>query len=387
MSIGRLISYIVVVALTACAHAPTARIDDRWIVERVVAGKFDELRAVKAESDQGSPVAMYWWGALLDGCVYERCDPDGARTLWLEAARASNSRAKLALMYRTRSLRDLDEVIQKTGAPVSAEERSHYATILWVLSALSSPSDRKAGEKAIAMAKELAESERRMDAMYSYYNRVGFMHFPDETRAMVEAGLTLASEDLRRMLVIKERAENRQLLARARAGDLLVGIALCETIALSEGREVLPPALLPICERALSLGYAGIAPVLLRHHRLSGNANAASFYAELCAATLATGCPSELADYHDARTGRSPEWQVWDAVAAIVKGTPSSEAGLPPDLMRRVFSIRVRIEDAERACLARRFDPSTKKFNDEPGCPPRRPVAIPRQFLSSSASR
>jgi hypothetical protein len=373
--------------LTACAHAPTERIDERWIVERVVAGKFDELRAVKAQGDKGSPEAMYWWGAFLDACVLDRCDPDGARTLWLEAARAGNSRAKLALMYKTRSLRELDEVIQKTGAPASAEERAHYAAILWMLSVIPSPSDRVAGEKAIAMAKELAETERRMDAMYSYYNRVGFMHFPDETRAMVEAGLMLATEDLRRLLFIKERAENPQLLARARAGDVIVGVALCETIALTEGREVLPPPLLRVCEQGLSLGYVGLTPVLLRHHQVSGNTKAAMFYAELCADMLVRDCPSVLADFHHARSGKSAEWQIWDAVAAIVKGTPSSEAGLPTDLMRRVFSIRVRFEEAERACLARRYDPSTKKFKDEPGCPPRRAVTIPTQFLSSSASR
>jgi hypothetical protein len=226
-----------------------------------------------------------------------------------------------------------------------------------------------------------------MDAMYSYYNRVGFMHFPDETRAMVEAGLMLAAQDLRRLLFIKERAENPQLLARARAGDLIVGVALCETIGLTEGREVLPPQLLRVCEQALSQGYVGLTPVLLRHHQVSGNAKAATFYAELCTETLVRDCPSLLADFHYARSGKSAEWQVWDAVAAIVRGTASSEAGLPADLMRRVFSVRVRIEDAERACLARRFDPSTKKFNDAPGCPPRSPVTIPTRFLSSSAAR
>src|SRR5262245_45880862 len=365
----------------ACAPAFGQSVDDKWVVERVIAGKFDELRALQAQSDKGSPVAMYWWGAFLEGCVYS-CDPDGARALWIKSARAGNSRAKLALMIRTGSRRKLDELIEKTGAPATAEERVRYAVLLGLFATVPPAWDGDAWKKAEGILKELAESERRMDAMYLYLNRVGFMHFPEQTRAMVEAGLPQAAEDLRRALLIRDRIDRGELRVLA-AKDILVGVALCETIGIAEGREVLPPEVLPICEHGLSLGYIGIAPVLLRHHRLSDNARAASFFADLCAKALAMHCASELADYHYALSGRSREWQVWDAVAGIGAGFPANEAKLPTPVMQRAFSIRVRIDETQRACLARRYDEATKKFNDEPGCPARKPVAIPAEFLST----
>ena len=383
----RLITSSGVLLALACAPVLAQGMDDKWILDRVIAGKFDELRAVKAQSDKGSPVAMYWWGAFLDACIYDRCDPQGARALWLKSARAGNSRARLALMSKTRSLPELNELIEKTGAPATSEERARYAAILWILAAFAEPAGRDQGPDAVAISKELAESERRMDAMYSYFNRVGFMRFPDETRAMVEAGLELAAQDLRRLLLINERVEGPQLIARARAGDIVVGVALCETIGIAEGRFVLPPEVLPICERALSLGYTGIASVMLQHHKLSGNPKAAAFYAGLCTTLATRDCASQLADFHFDRSGKSPDWQLWDAVAGISGGFPPNEAGLPTAIMRKVFSVVVRINERERACLARRYDPATKKFGDEPGCPPRKPIAIPAEFLAATRGK
>ena len=381
--IGRPILGIAALLAFACTHVTAQTVDDRWITERVVAGKFDELRKVKGESDKGSPVAMYWWGAFLDACVLDRCDPPGARALWMKSATAGNSRARLALMAGVRSIRELDDLMVKTGAPATPEEKLGYAAMLV---ALSSIEDSSAWDKARAILKELAASEPRMHVIFAIGALEGYGRYPDELRAMVEAGFSPASEQLRRWMLISQRGHYPELLAQARSGDLVVGVALCETVGLSEGYEVLPPELLPICERGMAAGYPGITPVLLRHHRARGNMKAAAFYAGLCA-TLPVWCASDLADFHYDRSGKSPAWEVWDIIAAMSLGLTPSEAGKPAAVMRQVFSITVRNTLAERACCARRFNASSKKFDDDPACPWRKPVAIPAEFLQGAGSK
>src|SRR5882672_9784211 len=94
----RIVKLLCAILALVCAGSALAQTDERWIVEHVVAGRYDELRAVEAESDKGSPVAMYWWASFLDACLFEKCDPEGAKQLWLRAARAGNSQAKLSVL-------------------------------------------------------------------------------------------------------------------------------------------------------------------------------------------------------------------------------------------------------------------------------------------------
>src|SRR5262249_5312139 len=133
-------------------------------------------------------------------------------------------------------------------------------------------------------------------------------------------------------------------------------------------------------------GHLGMAPVLLRHHRVGGNWSAAAFYAELCA-RLAAGCASDLADYYFERSGKSPAWTLWDAVAGISAGFPPRESKLPAAVLQQVFSVRVRINENQRACLSRRYDAAAKKFEDDSACPWRKPVVIPAEFQSSPAGK
>jgi hypothetical protein len=200
---------------------------------------------------------------------------------------------------------------------------------------------------------------------------------------MVDAGFSRAAEPLRRRLAVIERADYTKALSWARAGDQTVGVTLCQTVGLSHGYQVLPADLLPLCERGLADGHLGIAPVLLRHHRVGGTARAATYYAGLCA-TLPVNCATELADFHYDRSGKSPAWELWDAVAGVSAGIAPSEVRKPAAFMRQVLSIRVRIQAADRACLARRYDAATRTFAAAPACPWRRPIAIPADVLGGS---
>src|SRR6267142_2158870 len=93
--------------MLACQAAAAQAIDDDWVVERVLTGRFDELRKLELESEEGAPAAMYWWGGFLRACVFGRCDEKAAKALWLRAAAAGHSRAKVALMTSVTSLEEL----------------------------------------------------------------------------------------------------------------------------------------------------------------------------------------------------------------------------------------------------------------------------------------
>ena len=356
--------------------------DEGWVVERALAGKFEELRAVKAESDKGSPVAMLWWGHFVNLCVYDPCDPRGARELWTRAAQAGNSDAKALVIALARSGGELKELIEKIGAPATANEKLAYAVVLF---GLVRPGERddEAARRAFADLQEVAATEPRLNVILGTSVIGGLLKHKEEWRAIVEAGYYRASEQFLRMLTL-ERVAYPERLARARAGDLTIGAALCQTYYVTTGAQKLPPDLLPVCERGLMEGHLGIAPVLLQHHDESGNAKAAAFYADLCA-RLAVHCATELAEHYERTSGKSPSWALWDAVAGMTPGVPATMTNTPVALRQQVFSARLRVILADRACEASLLDRATGRFKLDPACPFRRPVAIPPEFLSAGS--
>ena len=64
--------------LAACSLASSAALaqqrDEAWVISQILAGRFEELRALEKLSDEGVPFAMYWWGSLVQLCVFDRCD-------------------------------------------------------------------------------------------------------------------------------------------------------------------------------------------------------------------------------------------------------------------------------------------------------------------------
>lgn len=362
----------------ALSQAAVAQPDDNWVIARVLSGRFDELRGLERQSAEGSPVAMYWWGNFLNACVYGRCDEDGARALWARAARTGHGDAKIALMVNARSPEALDAVLREFGVPGSVDEKIAYAGALAALAALPGSGTWNA---ARGILKQLAAAEPRMGVIYAIGVMEGFGRNGEQLRAIVEAGFPPASEPLRRWLVLSGQGEYQQNFERARSGDIAVAVALCDTVEISEGYEVLPPELLQVCERTLEQGYPGVARTLLRHFRVKGNTQAAAYYAGVCA-TLGTHCASELSDYYFQRFGKSPDWELWDVLAAFALGMPPSEAGKPEAVMQRVFAVRLRHALGQQACLARRYDAASRKFGDDPACPFRRPVRIPDELRS-----
>jgi len=370
-------------ALAAGSSAAAQVIDDAWVIDRVLAGKFDELRVIEGESEKGSHVAMYWWGALLEACVYGRCDEKTARDLWLKAGQAGNTRAKLATMRNVTSLAKLDQIIEKFGPPVGWEEKRMYAGALAAFQLPGKESRYTWGEARKILEDGIA-SEPRLALIFTYVALDGPKEHADEWRALAAADHLPAMEGFRRSLIVAGKGRYAQMLAMAKDGDLPVGVMLCETVAVSEGYSVLPAELLPICERALSKGYVGIVPVLMRHHQESGNAKAAAFYADLCASLL-LHCAVDLTEYHENVSGKSAAWKLWDAVAGFAGKSPTEADlrlfGLSVEVMQRVFAIRLRSSITERACESRLYDGATKKFADDSACPYLKPIAIPAEFL------
>ena len=74
----------VLLALAASVTRAQER-DETWVIAQITAGKFEELRSLEKLSDRGVPFAMYWWGFILERCIFERCDKDAARELILRS--------------------------------------------------------------------------------------------------------------------------------------------------------------------------------------------------------------------------------------------------------------------------------------------------------------
>jgi hypothetical protein len=94
--------------------------DEAWVISQIVAGKFDELRSLEALSAQGVPFAMYWWGAMLEHCIFERCDKGGARELILRASDAK-LRADLLAMAKSELQIGMRAIVAQLQGPTSTD--------------------------------------------------------------------------------------------------------------------------------------------------------------------------------------------------------------------------------------------------------------------------
>ena len=197
------------------ARAPDR--DEAWVISQIVAGKFDELRSLEALSAQGVPFAMYWWGAMLERCTFERCDKGGARELILRAAVAGSGRAKAHVLGGAETREEFDEIVAKIGIPAGGRERVVYVgrNLLFIqvpreLGGAPRASDAKLRADLLAMAK--SELQIGMRAI------VAQLQGPTSTDldVLAETGNDVFSEPLMQRALIR-RISDLEIIERARA--------------------------------------------------------------------------------------------------------------------------------------------------------------------------
>jgi hypothetical protein len=338
--------------------------DEQWITDRIIAGKYDELRALKAESDKGSPVAQFYWGLLQNACIYDRCNPVEADRLWRKAAKAGNARARIELMHKAQSGAGLDKLFDEIGWPETLDEQIAQLSVLLVLS------DSKPRSKADprALLKKAIEAEPQLRLLMLKGLVDGFGEDLAPLRAMVESGFEIASEHLHRWMLMKDRVRRPEQLVKARAGDQIVAVALCHTSSLVSGAEKLPAELLPLCETAAKDGYIALSAPLLRHYRLTGDLKAAAQYAEGCVSHASLACAKELAAYYRAKSGDTENAEAWGVVSSLAEGLEPKQVKKAQHVMRKALSIRVRAMLTTEACAKRKYNFEAKRFTEAALC-------------------
>ena len=367
--------------------------DEAWVISHILAGKFDELRSLEKLTGQGVPFALYWWGLILERCIFERCDGDAGRGLLLRAALAGNGRAKAELLAGAQTREEFDEVIAKIGVPSGGRERVNYITrSLFLLDAAAVRGGRRAtDDKLRADLLAIAKSEPHIGA------RIFVAMLPRQTSSDLDAlaatGTDLISETLMVHATVK-RIGKQQIIERARAGELGWAAAYCDNLILM-GR-TLDHDELEVCEKAAGSGFlAAVRGLLFFHHQFTGNTRAAQYFADLCETVLGMRCADLLADYYHDRSKESAELKAksefWDlaAVNAIASRDPgrfSEELlrGKTPRLRRELFQLIVRTALVNEACAMQRVDLATGAIEANPQCPWRKPIAIPAEFLSTT---
>jgi hypothetical protein len=370
--------------------------DEAWVISQIVAGKFDELRSLEALSAQGVPFAMYWWGAMLERCIFERCDKGGARELILRAAVAGRGRAKAHVLGGAETREEFDEIVAKIGIPAGGRERVVYVgrNLLFIqvpreLSGAPRASDAKLRADLLAMAK--SELQIGMRAI------VAQLQGPTSTDldVLAETGNDVFSEPLMQRALIR-RISDREIIERARAGQLAMEAAYCDSLMIRTGRLTMERGELDVCQRAAQAGFPGAVRGLLTHHHGTRNMPAADYFVGLCDAVLGLRCANAISEYYGDRSKESAElkakWVFWDLAAANAMtgvyafGGVSEEElrGKTPELRRELFRLIVRTDLIAEACATRRLDPATGAVEANPQCPWRRSIAIPAEFLSSA---
>ena len=377
-----------------CPVAAAQEHDEAWVISQITAGKLEELRSLEKLSDRGLPFAMYWWGVILERCIFECCDRDAARELTLRAALAGNGRAKTELLALAATREEFDEVIAKIGVPSGGRERlSHVAKSLFFIEAapLLGGGRRATDDKLRADLLAIAKSEPHIGL------RIVVARLPGPTGSdldmLAETGTDLISEQLMRHATVK-KIGNRQIFERARAGELGWAAAYCDNLMMRTGRTAMDRDELEICEKAAGSGFLAAVRGLLTHHKFTGNTRAAQYFADLCETVLGLRCADVIADYYHDRSKESAElkakWELWDlaavnAMAGIFAGVSEEMLrGKTPRLRRELFQLIVRTVLINEACAMQRVDPATGAIEANPHCPWRKPIAIPAEFLSSA---
>jgi hypothetical protein len=213
--------------------------DESWVISIIVAGKFDELRSLEKLSDQGVPFAMYWWGVILERCIFERCDKFAARELILRAAIAGNGRAKGHVLGGAETREEFDELVAKIGVPAGGRERAVYVArnLLFIetpplLGGTPRASDAKVRTDLLAMAK--SEPHVGMRAI------VALLQGPSSTDldVLAETGVEIISEQLMQRTIVRGMSA-QQIIERARVGELGWAAAQCDTLMMRTGRTAL----------------------------------------------------------------------------------------------------------------------------------------------------
>jgi hypothetical protein len=379
-------SALLAVCSLASSAAHAQQRDDAWVIAQVMAGKFEELRSLEKLSDEGVPFAMYWWGTLMHFCILDRCDQQRASELFLGAAKAGHGRAQVLVFALAAKLPA--EVAADVTAGV-AVPKDGYARQIHAIQSVAGPSSR-VDPKARAAFVALATSERQLGLLAELVKQEGMLKRADELRAVADSGHVEASELVRKREIIL-RTSDAQVIERARAGELWLAAAHCDTAATERGKPILEPDTLSICERAAAQGFPGAVRALLRHHHHRKNQRAAEYFAGVCDGLLGLACAEDIAAYYDDRRGESADrmakWELWDLADKVMDTTGASEAdfrGKNEGTRRRLLALVVRTGLINEACLMQRLDVTTGAREANPQCPWRTPIAIPAEFLSAA---
>src|SRR5262249_60134558 len=97
-----------------------------------------------------------------------------------------------------------------------------------------------------------------------------------------------------------------------------------------------------------------------------------------------------IADHYESWRNESgvlaAKWELWDlaSVAGVPGGVSGDQLKRKSEWLKRaVYTLLVRTDLIDDACLTQRLDPTTGAVEADPQCPWRRPIAIPAEFLSS----
>jgi hypothetical protein len=364
-----------------CSAAYAQQRDDAWVIAQVMAGNFDELRSLEKLSAEGVPFAMYWWGNLTLFCVFDRCDQQEAWELLMRAAKAGHGRAQvLALTIATKVPGEFTaKMTAGVGAPKDGFARQMYA--------IQSVDGSKVDPKTHADFVALAMSERRVGLLAQLVKLEGMSKRGDELRAVADSGYVAVSEMVKQKWVI-ERTSDAEVLARARAGELWLAAAYCDTAGSKTGDPTLQPDTLYICERAAVQGFPGAVRALLLHHHHTKDQRVAEYFAGVCDALLGLGCAEEIAAYYDDRRDESADlmakWELWDLADGFGGAREESLRAKDAGTRRSLFMLVVRTALINEACLMQRLDLKTGAREANPECPWRVPIAIPAEFLSGA---
>jgi hypothetical protein len=343
--------------------------DEASIIKLIEDGRYEELRSLEGAAKGEDPVAQFWWGRLLKACVYERCEPEHALRLWERSARAGYGRAREMLFGTTAGGVETDELIKAIGRPATKEEQ-----LLWAVSTFGSLAEGpSAGDAVSTLGRAATQPEPTMFAL-SMAGTMGYVSGFDETalRAIIAAGFPQGdsmAEALRRRLRVIDRTGYPEQLAKAKAGDVVLTTALCQTVSFMEGQQQFDADLLPLCVKVFEGGQLGVAPALLRHYLDRGDMAQAGRYADYCM-RLPIRCDYVLGEYLSAKLGpESSAWREWDAVLALQGGMDPSEVETTRENYRKGLSRAIWTSEIARQCLARQYRRETRTFTEAAGCP------------------
>jgi|RhiMethySRZTD1v2_1073278.scaffolds.fasta_scaffold363904_2 hypothetical protein len=269
----RLRCAVVACALFALATSVTRaqERDEIWVIAQITAGKLEELRSLKRLSDRGVPFAMYWWGVIVERCIFERCDKHAARELILRAAVAGHGRAKVELLGSAGTRQEFDDLVAKIGVPRGGRERLAYvakALFFMELPTFLGGGQRVTDDKSRADLLAIAKSQREI-GMRAFLATLPGPPSSD-LDALAETGIDLISERLMQRAYVRQITE-RQIIERGRAGELGLAAAYCDTLMSRTGRTTMDRDELEVCEKAAAAGFPAAVRGLLSHHTFAGN--------------------------------------------------------------------------------------------------------------------